>query len=52
MRQEIAMTEKIELLGLSKTELAEQVAALGEKPFRAKQLWQWLYYHGVTDLLK
>ena len=49
MRQEIAMTEKIELLGLSKTELAEQVAALGEKPFRAKQLWQWLYYHGVTD---
>lgn len=49
MRQEIAMTEKIELLGLSKTELAGQVAALGEKPFRAKQLWQWLYYHGVTD---
>lgn len=43
------MTEKIELLGLSKTELAGQVAALGEKPFRAKQLWQWLYYHGVTD---
>ena len=43
------MTEKIELLGLSKTELAGQVAALGEKPFRAKQLWQWLYYNGVTD---
>lgn len=27
------MTEKIELLGLSKTELAGQVAALGESRF-------------------
>ena len=36
------MTDKIELLGLSKEEIAEQIAKLGEKPFRAKQLWQWL----------
>ena len=21
----------------------------GHKPFRTKQLWQWLYWHGVTD---
>ena len=23
--------------------------AIGEKPFRAKQLWHWIYYQGVTD---
>ncbi len=46
------MTDKIELLGLSKEEIAEQIAKLGEKPFRAKQLWQWLYYHGVSDFEK
>ena len=46
------MTDKTELLGLSKEELAEQINKLGEKPFRAKQLWQWLYYHGVSDFEK
>lgn len=43
------MTEKIELIGLSKAELQEVLSALGEKPFRVKQLWQWLYFRGVTD---
>lgn len=46
------MTDKTELLGLSKEEIAEQIAKIGEKPFRAKQLWQWLYYHGVSDFEK
>ena len=46
------MTDKTELLGLSKEEIAEQINKLGEKPFRAKQLWQWLYYHGVSDFEK
>lgn len=46
------MTDKTELLGLSKEEIAEQIAKLCEKPFRAKQLWQWLYYHGVSDFEK
>lgn len=43
---------KTELIGLSKEELLEAVCALGEKPFRAKQLWQWLYYFGETDFEK
>ena len=43
------MSEKIELLGLSKEELAAEVAKLGEKPFRAKQLWQWIYNRGVGN---
>ena len=46
------MAEKIELIGLSKEELAQAVADIGEKPFRAKQLWQWLYFHGETDFAK
>ena len=46
------MSEKIELIGLSKDELAEQILSLGEKPFRVKQLWQWLYFHGETDFNK
>ena len=43
---------KTELIGLSKEEIAQEIAKLGEKPFRAKQLWQWLYFHGVTDFEK
>ena len=46
------MTEKLELIGLSKTELQEALTKIGEKPFRAKQLWQWLYYFGETDFSK
>ncbi len=46
------MADKIELIGLSKEELAEQIAKLGEKSFRAKQLWQWIYFHGETDFSK
>ena len=38
-----------ELVGLSRAELATELAAIGEAPFRAKQLWHWLYHQGVTD---
>lgn len=44
--------EKTELIGLSKEELAEQIERIGEKPFRAKQLWQWIYFRGETDFEK
>ncbi len=46
------MTEKKELIGLSKEEIAAEIERLGEKPFRAKQLWQWIYFHGETDFEK
>lgn len=46
------MTEKTELIGLSKTELENLLAQMGEKPFRTKQLWQWLYFRGETDFEK
>ncbi|MBI3710647.1 MAG: 23S rRNA (adenine(2503)-C(2))-methyltransferase RlmN [Proteobacteria bacterium] len=58
---ETAVTPKIELpptllaggranlIGLSRSELAEEIVKLGEKPFRARQLWQWLYVRGATS---
>ncbi len=38
-----------DLVGLSREELAQELAAIGEKPFRDKQLWHWIYHQGVTD---
>ena len=35
--------EKINLTGLNRDELSEFVNALGEKPFRARQLFSWIY---------
>ena len=46
------MTEKKELTNLTKEELFEEIEAIGEKPFRAKQLWQWIYFRGATDFLE
>lgn len=43
------ISERSNLLGLSREELAETVAAIDEKPFRAKQLWHWMYHRGATD---
>jgi len=40
------------LIGLDRAELAAEMAAIGEKPFRAKQLWHWIYYRGESDFAK
>jgi 23S rRNA (adenine2503-C2)-methyltransferase len=37
------------LVGMSRAELAEEMAAFGAEPFRARQLWYWIYHRGVTD---
>ncbi len=37
------------LIGLSRAALAAALAEFGEKPFRARQVWHWLYHHGETD---
>jgi 23S rRNA (adenine2503-C2)-methyltransferase len=41
-----------DLVGLSRAELTEALLAIGEKPFRAKQLWHWIYHQGVTDFAR
>jgi len=38
-----------DLVGLNREELAAEIAAIGEAPFRVKQLWHWIYHQGVTD---
>jgi 23S rRNA (adenine2503-C2)-methyltransferase len=38
-----------DLVGLDRDDLVAELAAIGEKPFRAKQLWHWIYHQGVTD---
>jgi len=37
------------LVGLGRDELTDTLAAIGEKPFRARQLWHWIYHRGETD---
>lgn len=38
-----------DLIGLSRQEMADRFAMLGEKPFRVKQVWSWLYVRGATS---
>jgi 23S rRNA (adenine2503-C2)-methyltransferase len=38
-----------DLVGMSRDELAAEMLEIGEKPFRVKQLWHWIYHQGVTD---
>src|SRR6266550_6431888 len=37
------------LVGLSHDELKETLVEAGLEPFRARQVWQWIYWHGVSD---
>jgi 23S rRNA (adenine2503-C2)-methyltransferase len=39
-----------DLIGLSREELAAEMAAMGAEPFRVRQLWHWIYHRGVTDI--
>ncbi len=37
------------LVGMGRAELAEEMAAFGAEPFRARQLWHWIYHRGAID---
>ncbi len=41
--------EKTDILSLTKEELTEKIAEMGEKPFRAKQIYDWLHIKKVTS---
>lgn len=41
-----------ELVGLSRQELLDEIIDIKEKPFRVKQIWQWIYNKGVIDFSK
>src|ERR1700709_279955 len=40
---------RVNLLGLTHSELESFVSDMGEKPFRARQLMKWVYKRGVGD---
>lgn len=42
-------TTKVNLLGKSQDQLEQFFAGVGEKPYRARQLLQWVYQRGVTE---
>ncbi|MBT5108439.1 MAG: 23S rRNA (adenine(2503)-C(2))-methyltransferase RlmN [Rhodospirillaceae bacterium] len=37
------------LIGMDRDDLIAAFAAMGEKKFRAEQVYQWVYQHGATD---
>jgi 23S rRNA (adenine2503-C2)-methyltransferase len=43
----VAADGRRNLLGLDRAGLAAEMATLGEKPFRARQLWHWIYHRGA-----
>ncbi len=43
-----AADSRANLVGLDRRALVAEMAALGEKPFRADQLWHWIYHRGAT----
>lgn len=41
--------DRTNLIGLSRDELTDVMAQIGEKPFRAKQVWHWMYHRGAKS---
>lgn len=48
-RSQINTTQKTDLLSLTLPQMQQWLVELGEAPFRAKQIYSWLYQHLVTD---
>jgi 23S rRNA (adenine2503-C2)-methyltransferase len=47
---DVADNERVNLLGLDKAGLEAFVGEMGSKPFRARQLMNWLYKRGESDI--
>ena len=45
----VAEQQRRNLVGLGRAELAAEMAGFGAEPFRARQLWHWIYHRGATD---
>jgi len=44
-----AIDTRRNLVGLGRDELSAEMTAFGAEPFRARQLWHWIYHRGATD---
>ena len=50
MSSEIPITkQRRNLVGVGREGLAAEMAEFGAEPFRARQLWHWIYHRGATD---
>ena len=49
MRVDPVHDERPNLVGLTREALATELAAFGAEPFRARQLWHWIYHRGATE---
>lgn len=38
----------VDIYNLDKSELSQELSTMGEKSYRAEQIWHWLYVQGVT----
>src|ERR1700755_3404105 len=45
----VSHTARRNLVGLGRDGLAAEMAEFGAEPFRARQLWHWIYHRGATD---
>ncbi|MFT6106703.1 MAG: 23S rRNA (adenine2503-C2)-methyltransferase [Rickettsiales bacterium] len=41
--------QKTNLIGLNIDELTSEMLKIGEKPFKSRQIWNWIYSFGVSD---
>ena len=44
-----ASASRVNILGLSRAALEAEVTALGLPKFRSRQLWRWVWRHGLTS---
>src|SRR5438034_3518156 len=49
VQSETITARRRNLVGLGRAELAAEMASFGAEPFRARQLWHWIYHRGETD---
>ena len=47
--QTLSEAPRRNLVGLSRAALTAEMARFGAEPFRARQLWHWIYHRGATD---
>ncbi|MBV8335770.1 MAG: 23S rRNA (adenine(2503)-C(2))-methyltransferase RlmN, partial [Alphaproteobacteria bacterium] len=45
----LSETVRRDLVGLGRDALADEMTAFGAEPFRARQLWHWIYHRGAAD---
>jgi 23S rRNA (adenine2503-C2)-methyltransferase len=49
MTTDMQQAAKVNLLGLTRDKMIRFFADMGEKPFRAKQVMQWIHQYGISD---